>query len=291
MKGIILAGGAGTRLHPVTIAISKQLLPIHDKPMIYYPLSVLMLAGIREILIITTAEDQDQFKRLLGDGSRFGVELSYEAQLAPNGLAEAFIIGEDFVGDDTAALVLGDNVFYGQNFMPLLLEARQTVEDEGGAVIFAYQVRDPERYGVVEFDAAHTVLSLEEKPKAPKSDYAATGLYFYDNRVSTIAKAVKPSARGELEITSVNNSYLGNGDLQVKLLGRGFAWLDSGTHDSLLAASQFVATIEKRQGLKIACLEEIGLMKGWLSQDELRATVDPHSQSEYVVYVRNLIKT
>ncbi len=291
MKGIILAGGAGTRLHPVTIAISKQLLPIHDKPMIYYPLSVLMLAGIREILIITTAEDQDQFKRLLGDGSRFGVELSYEAQLAPNGLAEAFIIGEDFVGDDTAALVLGDNVFYGQNFMPLLLEARQTVEDEGGAVIFAYQVRDPERYGVVEFDADHTVLSLEEKPKAPKSDYAATGLYFYDNRVSTIAKAVKPSARGELEITSVNNSYLGNGDLQVKLLGRGFAWLDSGTHDSLLAASQFVATIEKRQGLKIACLEEIGLMKGWLSQDELRATVDPHSQSEYVVYVRNLIKT
>lgn len=291
MKGIILAGGAGTRLHPVTLAMSKQLLPVHDKPMIYYPLSVLMLAGIREILIITTPEDQYQFQRLLGDGSRFGVELSYAAQPAPNGLAEAFIIGEDFVGDDSAALVLGDNIFYGQNFMPLLLEARQTVEDKGGAVIFAYQVRDPERYGVVEFDAEHTVISLEEKPTHPKSDYAATGLYFYDNRVSSIAKKVTPSKRGELEITSVNNAYLDKGDLQVKLLGRGFAWLDSGTHESLLAASQFVATIEKRQGLKIACLEEIGLMKGWLSQDQLSATVDPHSQSEYVIYVRNLIET
>lgn len=289
MKGIILAGGAGTRLHPVTIAVSKQLLPVHDKPMIYYPLSVLMLAGIKDILIITTPEDQSQFQRLLGDGSRFGVQLTYAIQDAPKGLAEAVIIGEDFVGDDTAALVLGDNIFYGQNFMALLLDAVLSVEDEGGAIIFAYQVKDPERYGVVEFDEKLSVLSLEEKPVAPKSDYAATGLYFYDNRVSKIAKSVKPSARGELEITSVNNAYLDAGDLRVELLGRGFAWLDSGTHDSLLAASQFVATIEKRQGLKIACLEEIGLMKGWLSQDQLRATVDENSQSEYVVYVRNLI--
>jgi len=290
MKGIILAGGAGSRLHPVTIAVSKQLLPVHDKPMIYYPLSVLMLAGIKDIMIITTPEDQKQFQRLLGDGSRFGVRLTYAVQDAPNGLAEAFIIGEDFIGDDTAALVLGDNIFYGQNFMPILQSAVQSVEEKGGAVIFAYQVKDAERYGVVEFDENHTVLSLEEKPVEPKSDYAATGLYFYDNRVSGIAKSVKPSDRGELEITSVNNAYLDAGDLRVELLGRGFAWLDSGTHDSLLAASQFVATIEKRQGLKIACLEEIGLMKGWLSQDQLRATVDESSQSEYVVYVRDLIK-
>ncbi len=289
MKGIILAGGAGTRLHPVTIAVSKQLLPVHDKPMIYYPLSVLMLAGIHEILIITTPEDQGQFQRLLGDGSRFGVELTYAVQNAPNGLAEAFIIGEDFIGDDTAALVLGDNIFYGQNFMPVLMEAVQSVEEQGGAVIFAYQVKDPERYGVVEFDADLSVLSLEEKPVVPKSDYAATGLYFYDNRVSKIAKSVTPSSRGELEITSVNNAYLDAGDLRVELLGRGFAWLDSGTHDSLLAASQFVATIEKRQGLKIACLEEIGLGKGWLSKAEIQATVDQKSQSEYVQYVRNLI--
>lgn len=289
MKGIILAGGAGTRLHPVTIAVSKQLLPVHDKPMIYYPLSVLMLAGIHDILIITTPEDQSQFQRLLGDGSRFGVQLTYAVQDAPNGLAEAFIIGEDFIGDDTAALVLGDNIFYGQSFMPLLLDAVQSVEDKGGAVIFAYQVKDPDRYGVVEFDDNLSVVSLEEKPVAPKSDYAATGLYFFDNRVSAIAKSMKPSARGELEITSVNNAYLDAGDLRVKLLGRGFAWLDSGTHESLQAASQFVATIEKRQGLKIACLEEIGLMKGWLSQDQLRATVNDKSQSEYVIYVRNLI--
>lgn len=289
MKGIILAGGAGTRLHPVTIAVSKQLLPVHDKPMIYYPLSVLMLAGIREILIITTPQDQSQFQRLLGDGTRFGIALTYEVQEAPNGLAEAFIIGKDFIGDDTAALVLGDNIFYGQNFMPLLQDAVQSVESEGGAVIFAYQVKDPERYGVVEFDPDMSVLSLEEKPREPKSDYAATGLYFYDNRVSHIASEVAPSERGELEITSVNNAYLEADDLRVKLLGRGFAWLDSGTHDSLLAASQFVATIEKRQGLKVACLEEIGLMKGWLTQDKLRSTVDEKSQSEYVIYVRNLI--
>ena len=289
MKGIILAGGAGTRLHPVTLAVSKQLLPVHDKPMIYYSLSVLMLAGIHEILIITAPEDQSQFRRLLGDGSRFGVQLSYAVQAAPNGLAEAFIIGKDFIGDDTAALVLGDNIFYGQNFMPRLLEAVQSVEEKGGAVIFGYQVKDPERYGVVEFDAEQRVLSLEEKPTKPKSDYAATGLYFYDNRVCDIAAQVKPSKRGELEITSVNNAYLDQDDLRVELLGRGFAWLDSGTHDSLLAASQFVATIEKRQGLKIACLEEIGLLKGWLSPEQLSLSVDKKSQSEYVAYVRNLI--
>ena len=289
MKGIVLAGGAGTRLYPVTLAVSKQLLPVHDKPMIYYPISVLMMAGIREILIITTPEDQAQFKRLLGDGSRFGVEFTFAVQDAPNGLAEAFIIGQSFIGDDTAALVLGDNIFYGQSFMPLLQASVQSVEADGGAVIFAYRVMDPERYGVVEFDDNLTVLSLEEKPDIPKSEYAATGLYFYDNRVSKIAKSVVPSKRGELEITSVNNAYLERGDLRVELLGRGFAWLDSGTHDSLLAASQFVATIEKRQGLKIACLEEIGLLNGWLTKEELRASVDPHSQSEYIVYVRNLV--
>jgi len=260
MKGIILAGGA-----------------------------VLMLAGIRDIMIITTPEDQCQFQRLLGDGSRFGIHLTYAIQEAPNGLAEAFLIGEDFIGDDTVALVLGDNIFYGQSFMQLLLGAVQSVKDHGGAVIFGCQVKDPERYGVVEFDEDLSVLSLEEKPTVPKSDYAATGLYFYDNRVSEIAKSIKPSARGELEVTSVNNAYLESGDLRVKLLGRGFAWFDSGTHESSLDASQFVATIEKRQGLKIACLEEIGLMKEWLSQEQLRATVNEKSQSEYVVYVRDLI--
>lgn len=289
MKGIVLAGGAGSRLHPVTIAVSKQLLPVHDKPMIYYPLSVLMLAGIREILIITTPEDQSQFKRLLGDGSRFGIELTYAVQDAPNGLAEAFLIGEEFIGNDTAALVLGDNIFYGQSFMPILLEAVSSVEKDGGAIIFGYQVTDPERFGVVEFDDELNVLSLEEKPETPKSNYAATGLYFYDNRVSEIAKKVEPSARGELEITSVNNAYLDLGDLRVKLLGRGFAWLDSGTHDSLLDASQFVATIEKRQGLKIACLEEIGLSKNWLKKSDLLAAADG-GKSDYAVYVRSLAK-
>ena len=291
MKGIILAGGAGTRLHPVTIAVSKQLLPVHDKPMVYYPLSVLMLAGINDILIITTPEHQSQFHSLLGDGSRFGIQLTYAVQDAPNGLAEAFIIGEDFIGNDAVALVLGDNIFYGQNFMPLLQKAVHSVEESGGAVIFAYQVRDPKRYGVVEFDADHTVLSLEEKPDKPRSDFAATGLYFFDNRVSKIAKAVKPSARGELEIIDVITTYLDKSDLRVEVLGRGFAWLDSGTHNSLLAASQFVATIEERQGLKIACLEEIGLNKGWLTQEQLRATVDKNSQSEYVMYVRNLVES
>ena len=289
MKGIILAGGTGTRLHPVTIAVSKQLLPVHDKPMIYYPLSVLMLAGIREILIITTAEDQAQFKRLLGDGSRFGIELTYAIQAHPNGLAEAFIIGEDFIGDDPVALILGGNIFHGQDFMPLLFETIKTVEENQGAMIFGYQVKDPERYGVVEFSEDLTVLSLEEKPKKPKSGYAATGLYFYDNRVCEIAKSVGPSARGELEITAINNTYLETGELRVKILGRGFAWLDSGTHDSLRDASQFVATVEKRQGLKIACLEEIALTKGWLSPDELRRLVHDRSQSEYVTYVRSLV--
>lgn len=288
MKGIVLAGGTGSRLHPVTIAVSKQLLPVHDKPMIYYPISVLMLAGIREILIITTPEDQAQFQKLLGDGSRFGVEFTYAIQNAPKGLAEAFIIGEDFIGDDTAALVLGDNVFYGQSFTPILQDAVASIERDGGAVIFGYQVNDPERFGVLEFDDRLNVISLEEKPEHPKSNYAATGLYFYDNRVSSIAKTVEPSSRGELEITEVNNAYLGMNELRVKLLGRGFAWLDSGTHDSLLEASQFVATIEKRQGLKIACLEEIGLLKGWLTKDNLRATVDQKSKSDYVVYVRKL---
>lgn len=258
----ILAGGSGTRLHPVTLAVSKQLLPVHDKPMIYYPMSVLMLAGIREILIITTPHDQAQFQRLLGDGSRFGVSLSYAVQDQPNGLAGAFIIGKDFIGDDTAALILGDNIFYGQNFMALLNDAVHSVETDGGAIIFGYQVVDPQRFGVVEFDDDHNVLSLEEKPDHPKSDYAATGLYFYDNRVVGIATDVKPSSRGELEITSVNNAYLDRQALRVELLGRGFAWLDSGTHDSLLDASQFVATIEKRRGLKISGLEEIGLRAG-----------------------------
>ena len=287
MKGIVLAGGSGTRLHPVTRAVSKQLLPVYDKPMIYYPLSVLMLAGIREILVITTPHDQAQFQTLLGDGSRFGIELSYAVQDAPNGLAEAFIIGEDFVGDDCAALVLGDNIFYGQGFGPLLKSARASVEQDGGAVIFGYQVVDPERFGVVEFDDDLNVLSLEEKPDVPKSDYAATGLYFYDNRVAAIAKAVEPSARGELEITSVNNAYLDEEELRVRLLGRGFAWLDSGTHDSLLDSSQFVATIEKRQGLKIACLEEIGFNMGWLSQETLLESAST-SKSEYSAYVRGL---
>lgn len=289
MKGIVLAGGAGTRLHPITECVSKQLLPVYDKPMIYYPLSVLMLAGIREILIITTPEDQSQFKRLLGDGSSYGIDLHYEVQQEPNGLAEAFIIGADFIGQDSVALVLGDNIFYGQSFMPVLNDAVQQVETEGGSVIFGYQVHDPERFGVVEFDEDMNVISIEEKPEHPKSDYAATGLYFYDNRVVDIARSVTPSARGELEITSVNNAYLTFDDLKVKLLGRGFAWLDSGTHRSLMEASQFIATIQTRQGLKIACLEEIGLLKGWLTPEQVRSNVHPTSKSEYIEYVRKLV--
>lgn len=289
MKGIVLAGGAGSRLHPITHSVSKQLLPVYNKPMIYYPLSVLMLADIREVLIITTPEDQGQFKRLLGDGSNFGIELTYAVQPEPNGLAEAFIIGADFIGDDCVALVLGDNIFYGQSFMPILSEAVSTVMSGGGSVIFGYKVNDPERFGVVEFDEKMKVISIEEKPENPKSDYAATGLYFYDNRVVEIAKSVVPSERGELEITSVNNAYLALDELNVTLLGRGFAWLDSGTHRSLMEASQFIATIEARQGLKVACLEEIGLLKGWLTAEQIRASVHPTSKSEYIEYVRKLV--
>lgn len=288
MKGIILAGGAGTRLHPVTISVSKQLLPVYDKPMIYYPLSVLMLAGIKDILIITTPQDQEQFVRLLGDGSNFGIQLTYAVQEYPNGLAEAFIIGEDFIGSDNVALVLGDNIFYGHNFMSILEDTVNTIKADGGSVIFGYKVRDPERFGVVEFDENLKVISLEEKPQHPKSDYAATGLYFYDNSVVDIAKSVKPSHRGELEITSVNNAYLGNNNLRVKLLGRGFAWLDSGTHTSLLEVSQFISTIESRQGLKVACLEEIALLQGWLSKEDILSNTHKTSKSEYIEYVRKL---
>lgn len=289
MKGIILAGGSGTRLHPVTIAVSKQLLPVSDKPMIYYPLSVLMLAGIRDILIITTPHDQAAFQRLLGDGSRFGIRLSYEVQPEPKGLAQAFTIGADFIGDDPVALVLGDNIFYGQGFSRTLEEVADTVSKQGGAVIFGYRVRDPERFGVVEFDDDLNVLSIEEKPESPKSDYAATGLYFYSNDVVEIARNVHPSARGEVEITAVNAAYLERGELGVRLLGRGYAWLDSGTHDSLLDASQFISTIEKRQDLKVACLEEIALLKGFLSKSELAERVGEGGKSRYDRYVRSLI--
>lgn len=289
MKGIILAGGSGSRLHPVTIAVSKQLLPVYDKPMIYYPLSVLMLAGIKDILIITTPQDQDQFIGLLGNGSKFGVKLTYEIQIEPNGLAEAFIIGESFIGSDNVALILGDNIFYGQNLITILEDTVELVKTTGGAVIFGYKVKDPQRFGVVEFDSKLNVLSLEEKPVNPKSDYAATGLYFYDNKVVEIAKNVTPSERGELEITAVNNAYLKRSALKVKLLGRGFAWLDSGTHDSLQEASQFISTIEARQGLKVACLEEIGLLKGWVTKEDLQKNVQT-SKSDYITYVRNLAK-
>ena len=289
MKGIILAGGSGTRLHPVTLAVSKQLLPVADKPMIYYPLSVLMLAGIQDILIITTPQDQAAFQRLLGTGERLGLSLSYAVQPEPNGLAEAFIIGADFIGEDPIALVLGDNIFYGQSFSQLLKASARTVRDEGGAMIFGYQVRDPERFGVVEFDADGTVLSIEEKPEKPKSDFAATGLYFYDNDVVKIARSVTPSARGELEITAVNQAYLDRGTLRIHPLGRGFAWLDSGTPQSLLDASQFVATIETRQSLKIACLEEIALREGFMSKASLAAQIGDGGKSDYDRYVRALL--
>ena len=285
-KGIILAGGSGTRLYPITKGVSKQLLPIYDKPMIYYPLSVLMLAGIREVLIITTPEDVDSFKRLLGDGSLFGIELTYAVQPSPDGLAQAFIIGEDFIGQSNVCLVLGDNIFYGQGFTPML---KQAIAREKGATVFGYQVKDPERFGVVEFDQNKCAISLEEKPKHPKSNFAVTGLYFYDNDVIQIAKQVKPSDRGELEITTVNQMYLERGDLNVELLGRGFAWLDTGTHESLLEAAQFVETIEKRQGYKVACLEEIAFNNGWLSAEKILEIGQSMRKNDYGQYLISLV--
>jgi len=287
MKGIVLAGGSGTRLHPITLGVSKQLLPIYDKPMIYYPLSVLMLAGIREILIITTPEDVGSYRRLLGDGDNFGVRLRYAVQPRPDGLAQAFTIGADFIGNDGVCLVLGDNIFFGQGFSPLLREAASR---KSGATIFAYKVKDPERFGVVAFGADMRAVCVEEKPHKPKSQYAVTGLYFYDRDVVEIARRVRPSSRGELEITSVNQAYIERGDLRVEVLGRGFAWLDTGTHESLLEASMFIHTIERRQGFKIACLEEIALNQGWLDAAALQRRAAQLNNSEYGAYLINVVE-
>lgn len=289
MKGIVLAGGAGTRLYPSTMVVSKQLLPIYDKPMIYHPISVLMLAGIRDILIISTPQDLPNFKKLLGDGKQFGVNFSYKEQPSPDGLAQAFIIGEDFIGDDCVALILGDNIFYGPGFSGTLQNVVKNTQNNGGATVFGYQVKDPERFGVVSFDTTGKVEAIEEKPKYPKSNYAVTGLYFYDNSVVNKAKNLKPSQRGELEITDLNKLYLNEKNLNVELLGRGFAWLDTGTHHSLLQASQYVQTIEENQGIKIACLEEVAYRMGFVTKDNLSATSEKYPNNEYFNYVKRII--
>ena len=285
MKGIILAGGSGTRLYPITKGISKQLIPIFDKPMIYYPLSVLMMAGIRDILVISTPQDLPCFERLLGDGTDIGVKISYAKQPSPDGLAQAFLIGEDFIGDDCACLVLGDNIFHGSHFGAMLREAVRTAEEDGKATVFGYRVNDPERYGVVEFDKEGHCVSIEEKPEKPKSHYAVVGLYFYPNKVVEVAKGIKPSARGELEITTVNQQFLEDGELMVQTLGRGFAWLDTGTHDSLSEASTFIEVIEKRTGLKVACLEDLALKQGWITPDDVRRLAEPMKNNQYGQYL------